>query len=96
MTVFHVMDKTMLGMLSTNEQSGFYYNSDKVVNIPLGIITGIGTVMLSKISSMKKNNGKDQTIKAINISIKIIMCFGIAMAFGIAAISKEFVPVFFL
>ena len=95
MTVFHVMDKTMLGMLSTNEQSGFYYNSDKVVNIPLGIITGIGTVMLSKISSMKKNNGKDQTIKAINISIKIIMCFGIAMAFGIAAISKEFVPVFF-
>ena len=38
MSVYHTMDKTKLGLLSTYEHTGFYYNSDKVINIPIGII----------------------------------------------------------
>ena len=45
MSVYHIMDKTMLGILSTTTESGYYYNADKVVNIPLGILVGIGTVI---------------------------------------------------
>ena len=56
MSVYHSMDKTMLGILSTYLQSGYYYNVDKVVNIPLGIIVGIGTVMLPRMSNLLSSN----------------------------------------
>ena len=41
MSVYHIMDKTILGILVTYEQVGFYYNADKVINIPIGVIGGI-------------------------------------------------------
>ena len=40
MSIYQQMDKTMLGLLSTYEQVGYYSSADKIVNIPLGIITG--------------------------------------------------------
>ena len=95
MSVYHTMDKTMLGLLSTYEQTGFYYNSDKVINIPIGIINGIGVVMLPRMSSLAEIGDREQSIKIFNMSIELITCVSSAMAFGIAAISKEFIPVFF-
>ena len=95
MSVYHIMDKTMLGLLSTYSQSGYYYNADKVINIPMGIITGLGVVMLPKMSSLKSKGEYEKSYKLLKLSISGIMCFSVAMAFGIAAISKEFVPIFF-
>lgn len=95
MSVYHTMDKTMLGILSDYEQSGFYYNADKVINIPLCIINGIGTVMLPRMTALygtgKRENGDQLFVK----SIEAIGMMGAAMTFGIAAIAKEFVPFFF-
>lgn len=93
MSIYHIMDKTMLGLLSTEQQSGFYYNADKVANIPLGVLNGIGIVMLSKISSIKHDKEKAQ--KIINHSIYAISCMAIGMMFGIIGISKSFTPFFF-
>ena len=95
MSVYTIMDKTMLGALSTNSENGYYYNSDKIVNIPLGIITGIGTVMLAKIATYKSKESEDATKKLIKKTIAPILCAAIALAFGIAAIAKDFVPFFF-
>lgn len=95
MSVFHLMDKTMLGIISTAEQSGYYYNADKVVNIPLGIISGVGTVMLPKVSSMRSEGKTDEIRSLLCISVDIFVWLACAMACGIAAISNEFVPVFF-
>ena len=96
MSVYHIMDKTMLGVLSDSNQNGYYYNSDKVVSIPLGIITGTGTVMLSKMSALQKDvNSKNKIQKLMNLSIEGFMCICFAFCFGLAAISKDFVPFFF-
>ena len=95
MSVYTIMDKTMLGALSTSSENGYYYNSDKIVNIPLGIITGIGTVMLAKITSDKSKEGSKKAIELIKRSITPILRISIALAFGIAAISNDFVPFFF-
>lgn len=48
------MDKTMLGVLSTYKQVGYYYNADKIINIPIGILTGVGTVMLPRMTALNK------------------------------------------
>lgn len=95
MSVYHTMDKTMLGLLSDYNQSGYYYNADKVVNIPVSIITGISTVMLPRISNMIAQ-GKDNEAKQLFcISLEGTILVASAIAFGIAAIAKEFIPLFF-
>lgn len=95
MSIYTIMDKMMLGALSDSMQSGYYYNSDKIVNIPLGIINGIGTVMLARISAEKANRGNDNAIKLIKKSMKIIICASVVLCFGIAAVSNDFIPLFF-
>lgn len=95
MSVYHIMDKTMLGILSTYEQTGFYYNADKVINIPIGIISGIGTVMLPRATSMIENGKIKEYKQLFNITVEMIVIVSSAMAFGIAAIANEFTPFFF-
>lgn len=95
MTVYHTMDKTMLGALSTYEQSGFYYNSDKIVQIPLLIINGIGTVMLPRMSSLLSEKKQKKADDLFITTMEGVAAISIAIACGIAAVSKEFVPFFF-
>lgn len=95
MSVYHIMDKTMLGILSSYEQNGFYYNADKLINIPLCIINGVGTVMLPRMTALYNSNKKEEANELLMVSLEGVGLVSIVMACGIAAISKEFVPFFF-
>lgn len=95
MSVYHIMDKTMLGELSDYTQSGYYYNADKVINIPIGLLTGVGTVMLPRMSALAGDNEKGKLNDLFNISIRAIGLVASAMCCGIAAIANEFTPLFF-
>lgn len=92
-SVFQLMDKLMLGKMSTSVQSGYYYNSDHLVNIPILVITGLCTVMLSRMSYVGKDEKKFSFL--FDTYSEIIMIVAIAMASGIGAIAREFVPFFF-
>lgn len=94
-SVFHTTDKTMLGLMSTDEQSGFYYSSDKIINIPIGILNGIGTVMLPRMTALYQEKKTVEANSLFRTAIEAISCAASAMAFGIAAVANEFVPVFF-
>lgn len=95
MSIYQQMDKTMLGVLSTYEQVGYYSSADKIVNIPLGIITGLGTVSLLRIVSLISENKIMEYKKVVEKSISLVMFMCSAIAFGILAVSQEFVPLFF-
>lgn len=95
MSVYHIMDKTMLGALSTYTQSGYYYNADKVINIPIGLLTGVGTVMLPRMSALAGADMKTELNAMFNTTIRGIGLVSAAMCCGIAAIAKEFTPFFF-
>ena len=95
MSFYHIMDRTFLGILSTNEESGYYYNADKIVNIPIGVLSGFGTVMLPKMTALTESNKTKEAFKVLSLSLEGVFVLAIAMLLGIASISKEFVPVFF-
>ena len=95
MSVYHTMDKTMLGTLSNYRQSGYYYNADKIVNITVGIISGISTVMLPRMTSLISSGKKKESDALFKVSLEGTVIVGTAMAFGIAAIANEFEPLFF-
>lgn len=95
MSVYHIMDKTMLGALSDYYQSGYYYNADKIVNTTVGVISGFSTVMLPRMTALLSQGKKEEADRLFCKSLECTVIVGIAISFGVAAIAKEFEPLFF-
>lgn len=94
-SIYRVMDKVMIGSLSNMNQVGYYENSDKLIATALGVIGALGSVMLPRMSNLVATGKHDLEQKYILKSMEITMCVGCAIAFGIAAVSKEFIPLFY-
>lgn len=94
-SIYRIMDKIMLGILSGMTQTGLYGNSDRVVTIPLGIVAALGTVMLPKMSNMIATGNISKGKIYIRDSMQFSMFISIAMAFGLAAIAERFAPIYF-
>lgn len=94
-SIFRLMDKTMLDVLSTDENVGYYYSADKVVSIPLGVVTAVSTVMLPRLSNVFHNKSEIAAKELIKKSSELTIFLVCAVSFGIAAIAKEIVPIFF-
>ena len=92
-SVYKTMDKIMLGNMSNIKEVGFYEQSEKIINIPMGIITALGTVMLPKISNLVANNDKEQVSNYISKSVMFAMFLAFPICFGLLATSKSFIPI---
>jgi len=94
-SVYHIMDKTFLGLFSDNANVGYYYNADKLLNIPLTVVTGCSAVFMSRACAQAKQLDICGLKKTQNESILFGMCMICAVAFGICAVTEEFIPLFF-
>lgn len=94
MSVYRVMDKVMLGAMSTMTETGYYENADKIVNIPAGIITAFGSVMLPRMSYLASENQENKIQEMIYKSILFVVFMASALCFGISGITQKFTPWF--
>lgn len=94
-TLYTIIDKTMLGMLSDINNVGIYEQSQKIIKIIIAIITGLGTVMQPRMSNIFANRRFDLLKEYLNKSIVIVAIASIPMSLGMIGISKDFVPWFF-
>lgn len=93
--LFNVMDKIMLGWMSDYVQVGLYGNTEKLMRIPLGIITALGTVMMPHMSHLIAIGNEEKSKRVIELSMVFIICMGSALAAGLAGVGRVFAPVFF-
>lgn len=54
-SVYKIMDKIMLGSMTSTVQVGYFESAEKLINVPIALIVSLGTVMLPKISNMIVN-----------------------------------------
>ena len=93
-SVFKYMDKIMLGYMCSKTELGLYDNSEKIMSIPTGVITAVGTVMLPRISSLLNSNDNAKVKEYIRNSLIGSMLAASALTFGLAAIAPTFAPWF--
>lgn len=94
-SIYKYMDKIMLGMLLNTSEVGIYESAEKFINLPMCLIAAVGTVMLPRITNMKAHN-ESKGIRQYNfISMELVMFLSLGMAFGLAGISKRFIPWFY-
>ena len=94
-SIYKVMDKIMLGSMADFKQVGYYENAYKINNIPIGLITAVGNVMLPRMTAVISSGKKEAGLHYIKSSFMMINFVAIAMVFGIAGVSANFVNVYY-
>ena len=93
-SVYKIMDKIMIGLLSSVEEVAYYEYAEKIINIPIGFITALGTVMLPKISNLVANKEFEKVEDYLFKAIKFIIFLAIPCFLGLVAIGSEFAVIF--
>ncbi len=93
-SLYKMMDKVMLEQMSSITQVGYYESTEKILNIPIGVITALGTVMLPRMSHLAAKGQQEESKKYIYYSIIFAVFLASAMQFGIAGIAPDLVPLF--
>lgn len=93
--VYLVLNKTMLGFLSTPDEVGFFDSADKIVRVILAVVTSLGTVMLPRVSNTFANGDFHLVKNYVEKSFDFTSYLAIPLMFGLAAIATEFAPWFF-
>lgn len=95
-TIYRIMDKIMLGSITGDMvQMGWYENAEKIISIPVGLITALGTVMLPRMSNLAALNEKNKQIELITTSFVFSTLIAFSTAMGLIATGNLFAPLFF-
>ncbi|MBQ7140961.1 MAG: oligosaccharide flippase family protein [Bacilli bacterium] len=94
LSMFHYMDKIMLGFFSTKIQTGLYENADKIITIPLTVIFSFSTVMLPRMSNLKSSNEVKKSEKYMEMSFKYMEWIALGMTFGLFCVADKFSFIF--
>ena len=94
-SVYKYMDKIMLGGLSTVVELGFYESVERIVNIPVALVSALGMVMLPRITNLNAHGNKETGLKYMRYSLAFTSFLAFGLSFGILGVIDEFVPIFF-
>ena len=94
--VYTLLDKTMVGaIIFDKSEVGYYDQGQKIIKILLAVITSLGTVMLPRIANTYSRGEKEEITRYMKKSFNMVFLLAFPMIFGIIAVSKAFVPIFF-
>lgn len=88
--VYLVVNRFMLGQLSTQSSLGEFDYADKIVKLVLSVVTATGTVMLSHVAN-KYSKGDFSSVKqSLYNSFDFVTSIAMPMMFGLIAIAPKF------
>lgn len=94
--VYNMLDTTMLGnMILDKSEVGYYEQSQKIIRVLLTLVTSLGTVMVPRIANMFATGEKKKITEYMKKSFSFVFILGFPIMFGLIAISRDFVPIFF-
>lgn len=94
-SIYRVMDKIMLGSLASTEALGYYEYANKIYEIPLLLVTAVGTVMLPRMTYLYSNDKLNEATKYLDETMEYVLAFANAATMGLIAIADEFVLLYY-
>lgn len=93
-SIYKIMDKTMIGWFSTINDVGFYEQAEKILNFPLAIVGAIGTVMMPRMSNLVIQNEDKKIKKYIQTTLELTLFVAFPIILGIICISDNFIELY--
>ena len=92
-SVYTMLDKTMVGYLYSEEHVTYYLTSMNIVQMFLYFITSIGSVMLPRVTNVfyTSEDGDKKAQALISTTMKIACLLAFPMCFGMMAIAPNFI-----
>lgn len=96
-SIYTVLDKTLIGLITkSNTQNGFYEQAENIIRMVNRVTySGINAVVGVRISYLFTENRIEEIHNRIENSMNYIFFMGVGCAFGLSAIARTFVPLFF-
>ena len=88
--VYTLLDRTMLGVMTTEAQVGLYDNSQKTIKLLVTLVSSLGIVMLPKMSELFAKGKQEEFKKLIHTVFKSVNFISIPMAFGLMSVANSF------
>ena len=92
--IYRVMDKTMIGALASVTELGLFENAEKIINIPVAVITALGVVMLPRMAHILADPGSDYR-RTIRESMNLALMLGASMGVGLVVVADDAAVVLF-
>ena len=92
--VYLVLNRLMLGRMSTQADLGNFGQADKIVKFVLAVVTATGTVMLPHVANKFAKGDIKGVRNSLYSSFDFVSAISIPMMFGLMAIAKKFGPWF--
>lgn len=92
--IYMVINRIMLGQMSTQSLLGQFDYSDKIVKLVLAIVTAASTVMLPHMANKFASGDIKGIKKSLYNSFDFVTALSIPLVFGIMAIAETFAPWF--
>lgn len=89
-SIYKIMDKIMLGRLSSITELGYYENAEKITQVPVAIITALGTVMMPRVSNMLSNQQENKVKQIVGETMPLAMFITFPMVFRINCCKQRF------
>ena len=94
-SIYRLMGKIMLGILTDMAQVGYYENAEKIISVSNGVIVAFGTVMMPRMAYLAANGEKQKIEAYIQKSMEGILFIVSLLAFGIVGVAPHFIKVFY-
>lgn len=85
----------MIGSMISVTENGYYESADKIISMSAAVFSAFNSVLMPKIANLIGKSRKQDATYYFELALESIMCIAIAIAFGIIAVAKEFVPIFY-
>lgn len=92
--VYLVLNRLMLGRMSTQAALGNFGQADKIVKFILAVVTATGTVMLPHVANKFAKGDVKGVRQSLYASFNFVSAISVPMMFGLMAISEKFAPWF--
>lgn len=93
-SIYTMLDTTMVGFFSNNTQVGYYTAANKINRMILGIITAVIGVLLPRLSYYTQNNKQNKFNELANKSFKYITILSLPCFAGLILLSEPIVILF--
>ncbi len=93
--LYTVLNKVMLGAMSSSSQVGFYSQSNQIINVAITLISSFVAVLTPRIAELYSDHNKEKINEYAKLAVSFVFLLGLPMMCGLIMVSKLFVPIFF-
>ena len=94
-SVYTLLDKTMLGALTDTTEVGYYEQAYKIISLCTALVNAISPIMLSRITYLIGQGKEDEVEHKIVQMTEIYALMAWPMVMGLYAVGRYFYPAFF-